>query len=201
MSEAIPTDVAQAIQLLLASGEYSSEADVLRDALAAFVSGEMILRRLQPGLPIWKRAAFSRLPNSIPSFASSTIFPRTMTHEVIVTRRGKDNSLQPDIDGGPRIGPIEGGAVVQRFRRRARESREVSAMRWPTSPENPMFPYEIRDFYVWSRQSSDSSRHFHDSRLCRCCSRSTAPRTVPSSRRRDLAYCSPSTSFSTSSFT
>ncbi len=35
MSEIIPTDVAKAIQAMVASGEYESEADVLRDAIAA----------------------------------------------------------------------------------------------------------------------------------------------------------------------
>lgn len=50
MSEAIPADVAAAIQLMLASGEYASEADVLRDALAALLQRRDDVAAIAAGL-------------------------------------------------------------------------------------------------------------------------------------------------------
>ncbi len=50
VSEAIPTDVAEAIQSLLASGKYATAADVLRNALAALHQRDADVAAIAAGL-------------------------------------------------------------------------------------------------------------------------------------------------------
>jgi len=76
MSHSIPVDVSQAIQSLLATGRYESEADVLRDAIAALRERDNDLAAILAGIADMEAGRYRSLSEVDEEFRRRHNIPR-----------------------------------------------------------------------------------------------------------------------------
>lgn len=76
MSESLPIDVSQAIQSLLATGRYASEADVLRDALVALRERDDDLAAILAGIADMEAGRYRPLAEIDAEFRQRHNIPR-----------------------------------------------------------------------------------------------------------------------------